>query len=125
MNSLFFLLVGALIALAFLFILPPLWCKHSNLDVDLDQRNVRIAQQRLAELKENLRSGGLSQIQYDEQLADLEQALSDDLDIQSKVSSVSTQSRWIIYATKYILKSSGNRVKLLGRCGCESSILAG
>jgi cytochrome c-type biogenesis protein CcmH len=97
LNSLFFLLVGALIALAFLFILPPLWCKHSNLDVDLDQRNVKIAQQRLAELKENLRSGGLSQIQYDEQLADLEQALSDDLDIQSKVSSVSTQSRWIIY----------------------------
>jgi cytochrome c-type biogenesis protein CcmH len=67
------------------------------LDVDLDQRNVKIAQHRLAELKENLRSGGLSQTQYDEQLADLEQALSDDLDIQSNVSPVSTQSRWIIY----------------------------
>lgn len=97
MNIVFLLLVGALIVIAFLFILPPLWRKHVDLDVDLDQRNVKIAQQRLAELKENLRSGGLSQTQYDEQLADLEQALSDDLDIQSKVNAVSNQSRWIIY----------------------------
>jgi cytochrome c-type biogenesis protein CcmH len=97
LNIVFLLLVGALIVIAFLFILPPLWRKHVDLDVDLDQRNVKIAQQRLAELKENLRSGGLSQTQYDEQLADLEQALSDDLDIQSKVNAVSNQSRWIIY----------------------------
>ena len=97
MNIVFLLLVGALIVIALLFILPPLWRKHADLDIDLDQRNVKIAQQRLAELKENLRSGGLSQTQYDEQLADLEQALSDDLDIQSKVSSESIQSRWIIY----------------------------
>ena len=97
MNIVFLLLVGALIVIALLFILPPLWRKHADLDIDLDQRNVKIAQQRLAELKENLGSGGLSQTQYDEQLADLEQALSDDLDIQSKVSSESIQSRWIIY----------------------------
>jgi len=97
LNIVFLLLVVAFIGIAFLFILPPLWHKHANLDVDLDQRNVKIAQHRLAELKENLRSGGLSQTQYDEQLADLEQALSDDLDIQSNVSPVSTQSRWIIY----------------------------
>ena len=97
MNSVFLLLVVVLIAIAFVFILPPLWRKHADLDVDLDQRNVKIAQHRLAELKDNLRSGGLSQTQYDDQLADLEQALSDDLDIQSKVSPVSTQSRWIVY----------------------------
>ena len=97
MNSVFLLLVVVLIAIAFVFILPPLWRKQSDLDIDLDQRNIQIAQHRLAELKENLRSGGLSQSQYDEQLADLEQVLSDDLDIQSKVSAVSTQSRWIIY----------------------------
>jgi len=97
LNIVFLLLVVAFIGIAFLFVLPPLWHKHANLDVDFDQRNVKIAQHRLAELKENLRSGGLSQTQYDEQLADLEQALSDDLDIQSNVSPVSTQSRWIIY----------------------------
>ncbi len=97
MNSVFLLLVVVLIAIAFVFILPPLWRKQSDLTVDLDQRNVQIAQQRLAELKDNLRSGGISQAQYDEQLADLEQALSDDLDIQSNVNAVSIQSRWIIY----------------------------
>jgi len=97
LNIVFLLLVVAFIGIAFLFVLPPLWHKHANLDVVLDQRNVKIAQHRLAELKDNLRSGGLSQTQYDEQLADLEQALSDDLDIQSNVSPVSTQSRWIIY----------------------------
>jgi len=71
--------------------------------VDLDQRNVKIAQHRLAELKENLRSGGLNQTQYDEQLADLEQALSDDLDIQSKVNLVSKQSHWIIYVLVIVM----------------------
>lgn len=103
MNSVFLLLVGVLIVIAFLFILPPLWRKQSDLNVDLDQRNVQIAQHRLAELKENLRSGGLSQTQYDEQLADLEQALSDDLDIQSKVNSVSKQSHWIIYVLVIVM----------------------
>ena len=97
MNSVFLLLVVVLIAIAFVFILPPLWRKQSDLTVDLDQRNVQIAQQRLAELKDNLRSGGISQAQYDEQLADLEQALSDDLDIKSNINTVANQSRWIIY----------------------------
>ena len=103
MNSVFLLLVGVLIVIAFLFILPPLWRKQSDLNVDLDQRNVKIAQHRLAELKENLRSGGLNQTQYDEQLADLEQALSDDLDIQSKVNLVPKQSHWIIYVLVIVM----------------------
>ena len=103
MNSVFLLLVVVLIAIAFVFILPPLWRKQPDLDVDLDQRNIQIAQHRLAELKENLRSGGLSQRQYDEQLADLEQALSDDLDIQSKVNLVSKQSHWIIYVLVIVM----------------------
>ena len=103
MNSVFLLFVGVLIVIAFLFILPPLWRKQSDLNVDLDQRNVKIAQHRLAELKENLRSGGLNQTQYDEQLADLEQALSDDLDIQSKVNLVSKQSHWIIYVLVIVM----------------------
>jgi len=103
LNSVFLLFVGVLIVIAFLFILPPLWRKQSDLNVDLDQRNVKIAQHRLAELKENLRSGGLNQTQYDEQLADLEQALSDDLDIQSKVNLVSKQSHWIIYVLVIVM----------------------
>ncbi len=94
---LFLLIASVLILIAFLFILPPLWRKQAIQDADLDQRNILIAQHRLAELKENRRSGGISQAQYEEQLADLEQALSDDLDIKSHVSSTQSQGRWVVY----------------------------
>ena len=94
---LFLLIVSVLILIAFLLILPPLWRKQAVQAADLDQRNILIAQHRLAELKENRRSGGISQAQYEEQLADLEQALSDDLDIQSHVSPAQSQGRWVVY----------------------------
>jgi cytochrome c-type biogenesis protein CcmH len=97
LNMLFLLIVSALILIAFLLILPPLWRKQAVQAADLDQRNILIAQHRLAELKENRRLGGLSQAQYEEQLADLEQALSDDLDIKSHVSPVKSQGRWMVY----------------------------
>jgi cytochrome c-type biogenesis protein CcmH len=94
---LFLLIVSVLILIAFLLILPPLWRNQAVQDADLDQRNIRIAQHRLAELKENRRSGGLSQAQYEEQLADLEQALSDDLEIKSHVIPAQSQGRWVVY----------------------------
>ncbi|MDD5319925.1 MAG: c-type cytochrome biogenesis protein CcmI [Methylococcales bacterium] len=94
---LFLLIVSVLILSGFLLVLPPLRRKHPVQPSDLDQRNIQIAQHRLAELKENRRSGGLSQVQYEEQLADLEQALSDDLDIKSHVSSSQSQGRWVVY----------------------------
>ena len=94
---LFLLIASVLILMAFLLILPPLWRKQAVQAADLDQRNILIAQHRLAELKENRRSGGISQAQYEEQLADLEQALSDDLDIKSHVSSTQSQGRWVVY----------------------------
>ncbi|MDD2661301.1 MAG: c-type cytochrome biogenesis protein CcmI [Methylococcales bacterium] len=94
---LFLLIVSVLILIAFLLILPPLWRKQTVIKADLDQRNILIAQHRLAELKENKLSGGLSQAQYDEQLADLEQALSDDLEIKSHASAVKSQGRWVVY----------------------------
>ena len=94
---LFLLIVSVLILIAFLLILPPLWRKQTVQAANLDQRNILIAQHRLAELKENRLSGGLSQAQYDEQLADLEQALSDDLDIKSRVSSTQSEGRWVVY----------------------------
>ena len=94
---LFLLIVSVLILIAFLLILPPLWRKQTVQEADLDQRNLTIAQHRLAELKENRLSGGLSQEQYEEQLADLEQALSDDLEIKSHVTAAQSQGRWVIY----------------------------
>ncbi|MGZ5619671.1 MAG: c-type cytochrome biogenesis protein CcmI [Methylobacter sp.] len=81
MNMLFLLIAGVMILIAFLIVLPPLWRKHPAATADQDQRNIAIARQRLAELKEQLQAGALSQALYDEQLVELEQALSDDLDI--------------------------------------------
>ncbi|MFI3198993.1 MAG: c-type cytochrome biogenesis protein CcmI [Methylococcaceae bacterium] len=94
---LFLLIVSVLILIAFLLILPPLWRKQTVQEADLDQCNITIAQHRLAELQENRVSGGLSQAQYEEQLADLEQALSDDLEIKSHVTAAQSQGRWVIY----------------------------
>ncbi|MDP1615456.1 MAG: c-type cytochrome biogenesis protein CcmI [Methylococcales bacterium] len=97
MNSVFLLIVGIMVLIAFAFVLPPLWRQRPVAEADLDQRNILIARQRLAELKESRQSGVLSQAQYDEQLAELEQALSDDLDIESHVTTQASQGRWMVY----------------------------
>ncbi len=88
MITIFWLLVSALILIAFLIILPPLWRKRAVPADDQDQRNITIAAQRLAELRAQLQAGALSQDQYDEQFAELEAALSDDLDIAHPVKNV-------------------------------------
>lgn len=98
MNSVFWLVAGVMVLVAFLIVLPPLWRKRDNITVDdLDQRNIKIARDRLAELKTNKVSGGISQTQYDEQVAELELALSDDLDIASSSNMPQTQGCWLVY----------------------------
>lgn len=97
MNALFLLLAGILTLIAFGFILPPLWRQRTVEAVDPDQNNILIARHRLAELKDQLQSGALSRLQYNEQLAELEQALSDDLDIESHVVAAPVQGRWMAY----------------------------
>ncbi len=93
---LFLLIVGVMILTAFLIVLPPLWRKHPVAAADQDQRNIAIARQRLAELKEQLQAGALSQALYDEQLVELELALSDDLDIQAQVKTSPSSGRWMV-----------------------------
>lgn len=95
MNMLFLLIVSVMILSAFLIVLPPLWRKHPVAETDQDQRNIAIARQRLVELKEQLQAGALSQALYDEQLAELELALSDDLDIQRQVKTPQSSGRWM------------------------------
>lgn len=92
---LFLLIVSVMILVAFLIVLPPLWRKHPVADSDQDQRNIAIARQRLAELKEQLQAGALTQELYDEQRVELEQALSDDLDIESHAKTSPSQGRWM------------------------------
>ncbi|HEY8218585.1 MAG TPA: c-type cytochrome biogenesis protein CcmI [Methylobacter sp.] len=94
---LFLLIASVMILIAFLIVLPPLWRKHPIAPVDQDQRNIAIARQRLAELKEQLQAGALSQELYNEQLTELELALSDDLEIESHVNVSPSQGRWMAY----------------------------
>jgi cytochrome c-type biogenesis protein CcmH len=95
--NIFLLLVVVLLIAAYLIILPPLWRTQAIEDAGFDERNTLIARHRLSELKEQLQSGGLSQALYDEQLAELKQALGDDLGIESHVTTVQTQGRWMVY----------------------------
>ena len=94
---LFLLIVSVMVLIAFLIILPPLWRKRPLATADQDQRNIAIVRQRLAELKEQLHTGALTQQLYDEQLADLELALSDDLDIVSPIQASPSQGRWLAF----------------------------
>jgi cytochrome c-type biogenesis protein CcmH len=92
---LFLLLAGCLILVALLFVLPPLWRQRPMIAADMDERNTEIARQRLAELKQQLQTGALSQAHYAEQRAELEQALSDDLDITAPVRVSASTGRWM------------------------------
>lgn len=97
MNILFLLIASALIFIAWLVLLPPLWRKNTLSDAAMDERNIAIAKHRLKELKEQLTSGILNQIQYEEQKLELELALSDDLDIKTPALPLPSQNRTMVY----------------------------
>ena len=103
MNILFWLIVSVLVLIAFLFILPAFWRRQLIADANLDQENITIAQYRLAELKESRLSGALSESEYAEQLADLELALSDDLDIKTAAKVTNAQGRWVVYVVLIVV----------------------
>jgi cytochrome c-type biogenesis protein CcmH len=95
-----------MILVALLILLPPLWRKQADTvmaDDDLDQRNIKIARDRLAELKANLTAGGISQAQYDEQVAELELALSDDLELKALATPYPSQGRWLAYVLMVVI----------------------
>jgi cytochrome c-type biogenesis protein CcmH len=107
LEPLFLLIAACLILLALLFILPPLWRQRPIATAAIDERNIAIAKHRLAELTEQLQSNILSQAQYDEQRAELEQALSDDLDIQKQGLASTSQGRWLAYLLMAMLPILG------------------
>ncbi len=103
MNLLFLLIAACLVLLAFLFILPPLWRQRAVAPAAMDERNIAIAKHRLTELTEQLQANALNQAQYDEQRAELEQALSDDLDIKTQVNMVTARGQWLAYALMFVI----------------------
>ena len=84
MEILFWVIVTAMTGLALWMIVPALLKQENTETSVLDQENIAIARQRLVELKAQLTSGALTEIQYQEQYAELETALNDDLDLSKK-----------------------------------------
>ena len=95
MNLTYWLIVCVLLAIAFFIIIPPLWKKRDIKQADSDQRNIKIAQERANDLKQQLESASLTQAQFDEQYAELELTLGDDLDIAQSDSKNTSQGRWV------------------------------
>ena len=96
MNLVYWLLVSVLLVCAFFIIIPPLWKNKEIKQADSDKRNIKIARERAKELKQQLKAGGLTQSQFDEQYAELELTLGDDLDIEQLNQQNSSQGRWVI-----------------------------
>ncbi|GAB6139786.1 c-type cytochrome biogenesis protein CcmI [Methylosoma difficile] len=92
--TVFWLLIGLLILIALAILLPPLWRQRTVAAADMDSRNIAIAKTRLAELQAQLATGALTEEQYQEQRAELELALADDLDIATG-NATPAQGRWI------------------------------
>jgi len=92
----YWLLVTVLLAIAFFVIIPPLWKNKEIEQADSDQRNIKIARERAKELKQQLESDVLTQIQFDEQYSELELTLGDDLDIEKSGQDTTIQGRWVI-----------------------------
>ena len=102
----FWLIASGMLLVAFAIIFPPLWRAQTlNKTDDLDQRNIKIARERLAELKANLDNGGINQAQYDEQESELELALSDDLAISHQQTVSFRQGRWLVYVLAVAIPS--------------------
>ncbi len=94
---LFWLLASLMILIVLAFIMPPLWKLQQLTPSDMDARNIAIAKNRLAELNEQLHIGALDPAHYEAQRAELELALSDDLDIPAQDQLATGQARWIVF----------------------------
>ncbi len=96
MEILFWVIVTAMTGLALWMIVPALLKQENTETSVLDQENIAIARQRLVELKAQLTSGALTEIQYQEQYAELETALNDDLDLSKKENQINKSGKWVI-----------------------------
>ncbi|ATG90379.1 c-type cytochrome biogenesis protein CcmI [Methylomonas koyamae] len=94
----FWLAIAGLLAVALAILLPPLFKTAPLHDADGEQRNKAIARQQLAELKQQLQDGILSQSQFDAQYQELQLALLDEIqqDAPTQAPARSASGRWAI-----------------------------
>ncbi len=96
MDILFWVIVTAMTGLALWMIVPALLKQEDTETSVLDEENIAIAKQRLVELKAQLASGALTEIQYQEQYTELETTLNDDLDLSKKENQINKSGKWVI-----------------------------
>lgn len=96
MNEIYWLVVGVLLLVSFSIVLPPLWKKREVKEAEFDQLNIKIAQDRVNDLKQQLQASTLTKAQFDEQYAEIELNLGDDLDIEQHKTNTASQGRWVI-----------------------------
>lgn len=103
MNLVFWLLVTAMTGIALWIIVPPLLKQEKAIDSELDDQNIAIAKQRLAELNIQLEAGAINESQYQEQYSELEMVLNDDLSLQTQENGEKATGRWIIAPVAIVL----------------------
>ncbi|AEG00744.1 cytochrome c-type biogenesis protein CcmI [Methylomonas methanica MC09] len=94
-------------------LVPALLKKQLPVDDDHQQRNIKIARQRLAELKQQLQEGALTQTQFDEQYNELQLILNDDIEAAAVVQTSAQQGRWIIPILAVVIPSVSLLIYLL------------
>lgn len=96
MTTAFWLTASALIAVAFTFVLPPLWRRPGSIDIETERFNVDIAKQRLLDLKEQRSAGAITADEYEDLYQELQSVLADDLHIESASRQSESSGRWLI-----------------------------
>ena len=96
MEIAFWLIAGIFIVIALLLIALPVWFSRQSSEMGASQQNLDIARQRYQDLRNQLRSGAISQTDFDDQEAELELTLNQDLQNTSQSSTTAVQGRWIL-----------------------------
>jgi len=92
----FWLTASVLIAIAFAFVLPPLWRRPGSIDIETERFNVDIAKQRLLDLKEQRSAGTITADEYEDLYQELQSVLADDLQTGSVSRQSESSGRWLI-----------------------------
>ncbi|HBA66776.1 MAG TPA: c-type cytochrome biogenesis protein CcmI [Methylococcaceae bacterium] len=96
MTTEFWLTASVLIAIAFAFVLPPLWRRPGSIDIETERFNVDIAKQRLLDLNDQRSAGTITADEYEDLYQELQSVLADDLQTESASRQSESSGRWLI-----------------------------